>query len=164
MAEAEDLTDEVKHFIVQGLACFQTPSEVAAAVKEEYGVVISRQRVHVYDPTKKAGADLGPELRLLFEATRQALIDGKAQSAIEHRAVRLRWLNDMAITARARGNMALAAQLMKQAAEDAGGAYTNRREHEHTGKGGGPLQAVALVTADPNEAAKAYQRMLNAGK
>jgi hypothetical protein len=149
MAETEELNDEVKHFIVQGLACFQTPSEVAAAVKDEYGLTVSRQRVHAYDPTKKAGSALCEELRLLFEATRVALIEGKAQSAIEHRAVRLRWLNDMAIAARARGNIVLAASLIEQAAKESGGAFTNRREL--TGKDGGPVQSV-VMTGDEFEA------------
>jgi hypothetical protein len=145
MADIEELSDEVKHFIVQGLACFQTPSEVAAAVKDEYGLTVSRQRVHAYDPTKKAGSALCEELRLLFEATRAALIGGKAQSAIEHRAVRLRWLNDMAIAARSRGNIPLAAQLIEQAAKESGGAFTNRREL--TGKDGKDLPAgTATVT------------------
>lgn len=163
MSETEELNDEVKHFIVQALACFQTPSEVAASVKEEYGLTVSRQRVHAYDPTKKAGSALCTELRLLFEATRNALIEGKAKTAIEHRAVRLRWLNDMAISARARGNIVLAAQLIEQAAKESGDAYTNRHKFEHTGRDGKPLPAgaVTIVTKDPEEAARIYQRMLN---
>ena len=36
MAQAK-LTDEVKTFIVQGLACFDSPSVVAKAVKDEFG-------------------------------------------------------------------------------------------------------------------------------
>ena len=71
MSETEPLSDEVKYFIVQKLACFGTPSEVAKDVKDEFGIVISRQRVQLYDPTKKAGADLGAELRAIFEATRK---------------------------------------------------------------------------------------------
>ena len=39
------LKSEVKSFIVQALACFDTPSQVAEAVKNEFGVVLSRQQV-----------------------------------------------------------------------------------------------------------------------
>ena len=43
MTERTELPDEVKAFVVQALACFDTPSEVAKAVKEEFGLVVSRQ-------------------------------------------------------------------------------------------------------------------------
>lgn len=143
MADQDDFDDEVKYFIVQRLACFETPSEVATAVNDEYGLKVTRQRVHRYDPTKKAGAALSEELKALFEATRKALIEGNAQNAIEHRSVRLKWLNDMAIAARARGNMVLAAQLIEQAAKEVGGAFTNRREL--TGKDGKELPTGPAV-------------------
>ncbi len=43
MGETEELADEVKHFIVQGLACFQAPSEVVAVVKDEYGLTVNQR-------------------------------------------------------------------------------------------------------------------------
>lgn len=145
MADQDELAHEVKYFIVQELACFKTPSEVAAAVKDEFEIAVTRQRVHRYDPTKKAGADLSDELKQLFEATRKALIDGAAQNAIEHRSVRLKWLNDMAIAARSRGNMVLAAQLIEQAAKECGEVYSNRHKLEHTGKDGKDLPGPSVV-------------------
>jgi hypothetical protein len=42
------LSQEVQAFIVQQLACFLTPSEVAAAVSEEFGLGISRQQAWKY--------------------------------------------------------------------------------------------------------------------
>jgi len=39
------------------------------------------------------------------------------------------------------------------------GAFIER--HEHTGKNGGPLETVAIVTTDPVEAAKIYQRIMS---
>ncbi|MEX5591058.1 DUF2280 domain-containing protein, partial [Pseudomonas urmiensis] len=45
------LTPEIKIFIVQALACFDSPSQVAEAVKANFGVTVSRQQVEIHDPT-----------------------------------------------------------------------------------------------------------------
>lgn len=39
------LNNEIKAFIVQALACFDTPSQVAKAVKQEFDLDVSRQQV-----------------------------------------------------------------------------------------------------------------------
>ena len=44
------LTDEIKEFIVKGLARFDSPSRVAEAVKARFDIEVSRQLVHTYDP------------------------------------------------------------------------------------------------------------------
>lgn len=44
-----------------------------------------------------------------------------------------------------------------------GDQWRSKQALEHTGPGGGPLVAVNLDTTDPNEAAKFYQQMLDAG-
>lgn len=139
------LKDEVKTFIVQSLACFDTPSVVVEAVRKEFGATITRQSVEGYDPTKKAGSNLAEKWRLLFEETRKTFLEDTATIAISHRAVRLRALQRMAEKAETQGNMVLAASLMKQAAEEVGNAYTNRREL--TGKDGKDLPVpVSPVT------------------
>jgi hypothetical protein len=46
------LSPEVKAFIVQALACFDTPTQIASQVKQEFGLDISIQQVSSYDPTK----------------------------------------------------------------------------------------------------------------
>ncbi|MDX0615144.1 DUF2280 domain-containing protein [Sinorhizobium medicae] len=122
------LKDEVKTFIVQSLACFDTPSVVVDAVRKEYGATITRQSVEGYDPTKKAGTNLAEKWRLLFEETRKTFLEDTASIAISHRAVRLRALQRMAEKAETQGNMVLAASLMEQAAKEVGDSYTNRRE------------------------------------
>lgn len=131
------LTDEVKTFIVQCLACFDTPSAVSAAVKQEFGYVISRQAVENYDPNKKQGANLAEKWKLLFLETRKTFLEDTSQIAISHRAVRLRALQRMAEKAEDKGNMVLAASLLEQAAKEVGDSYTNRREL--TGKDGKDL-------------------------
>jgi hypothetical protein len=139
------LSVEVQTFVVQSLACFDSPSVVVAAVKQEYGETITRQAVENYDPNKKAGANLAGKWRQLFAETRKTFLEDTAGIAISHRAVRLRALQRMAEKAETQGNMVLAASLMEQAAKEVGNAYTNRREL--TGKDGKDLPApVAPVT------------------
>ncbi|PDT55051.1 MULTISPECIES: DUF2280 domain-containing protein [Sinorhizobium] len=138
-------SDEVKTYVVQALACFDSPAVVAKAVKAEFDVVISPQAVEAYDPTKRAGRKLSQRFRLLFEETRKTFLEDTATIAISHRAVRLRALQRMAEKAETQGNMVLASSLLKQAAEEVGGAYTNRREL--TGKDGKDLPVpVSPVT------------------
>lgn len=136
----EKLPVEAQTFVVQGLACYDAPSVVAAAVKAEFGLVITRQLVETYDPTKRAGAGVANKWRVLFEETRKAFLEDTSAIGIANRSVRLRALHRMAERAETAGNIALAAQLHKQAAEEVGGAYTNRREL--TGKDGKDLPAA----------------------
>jgi hypothetical protein len=144
MAKAK-LTREQQTYVVQALACFDTPSVVVASVKKDFGVVLSPQLVETYDPTKKAGRNLAARWRALFEETRKTFLEDTASIAISHRAVRLRALQRMADKAETSGNMVLASSLLKQAAEEVGGSYTNRREL--TGKDGKDLPVpVSPVT------------------
>ncbi|MDK4720120.1 DUF2280 domain-containing protein [Rhizobium sp. CNPSo 3968] len=144
MAKAK-LSDEVKTYIVQALACFDSPSIVASAVKKEFDIDVSRQLVESHDPNKKAASGLAPKWRALFEETRKTFLEDTASIAISHRTVRLRALQRMADKAETQGNMVLASSLLKQAAEEVGGAYTNRREI--TGKDGKDLPTpVSPVT------------------
>lgn len=135
--KGDKLTDAARTFVVQQLAMYDPPEAVVRAVKEEFGVVLTRQAVQAYDPTKYAGRQLSKKWRDLFEATRKAHLADTAEIGISHRAVRLRSLQRMVNKAEGQGNMALAAQLLKQAAEEVGGAYTNRREL--SAPGGEPL-------------------------
>ncbi len=144
MAEAK-LNDEMKTYIVQALACFDTPSQVVEAVNKEFGLAITRQHVAKYDPTKVSGAQVAQKWRTLFEAARKSFVDDSSQIAIAHRSTRLRALQRMATKAEDKGNFPLAAQLHKQAAEEMGNAYTNRREL--TGKDGKDLPSAAPAVA-----------------
>lgn len=144
MADAK-LSDEAKTYIVQALACFDTPSQVADSVNKEFGLSVTRQHVAKYDPTKVAGAKVAPKWRAAFERARQTFIDDTAQIAIAHRSTRLRALQRMATAAEAKGNYPLAAQLYRQAAEEMGNALTNRREI--TGKDGRDLPAATPTVA-----------------
>lgn len=139
------LPSEVRIFIVQALACFDTPSVVVAAVKKEFSLDVSRQLVESHDPTKSAGAKLSATLKGVFEGAREAFLKDTAKIAISHRAVRLRALQRMAEKAESIGNIALAAQLHEQAAKEEGNAFTNRREL--TGKDGKDLPVAPAPVA-----------------
>jgi hypothetical protein len=121
------LKDEVKLFIVKALACFDTPRLVANAVKEEFGVIVTRQQVACYDPNCHAGRGLSEKWRTVFSDTRKRFRDDVAEIPIASRAFRLRGLLRMAQQAENMRNMALAAQLYEQAAKEVGDAYVNRK-------------------------------------
>lgn len=144
-AARPQIPEEIKVFIINALAAFDTPSQVAAAVKEEFDVDLSRQVVQAHDPTKYAGHSLAAKWRTLFEAARAAFLADCTAIPIANRATRIRALNRMAVKAETMRNFALAAQLHKQAAEEMGNAYTNRREV--TGRDGAPLPSAAPAVA-----------------
>jgi hypothetical protein len=123
----QTLPDEAKRFVVQQLAMFETPSEVAKAVKDEFGIEIARQSIEAYDPGKRAGAALSQEYRELFEATRTTFLTDTAAIAVSHKVVRLRTLSRLIEKAESRGNAVLAANLLVQVAKEMGDAYTNRQ-------------------------------------
>ena len=150
MAKAK-LSDEVKTYIVQALACFDSPSIVAAAVKKDFGIEVSRQLVESHDPNKKAASGLAAKWRALFEETRKTFLEDTASIGISHRAVRLRALQRMADKAEGQGNMVLASSLLEQAAKEVGNSYTNHRKLDHTSSDGTmtpPPSEIRIVAAD----------------
>jgi hypothetical protein len=118
------LTDEIKTFIVKGLACYDTPSQVAEAVKATFGIEVSRQQVYVYDPN--CSQPPAQRWRDLHAATRQALLRELAEIGIAHRAVRLRRLDRLASRLE-RNSVAMALKCLEMAAKECGGMYENRR-------------------------------------
>ncbi|MBW8353976.1 MAG: DUF2280 domain-containing protein [Pseudomonas sp.] len=124
------LKDEVKCFIVQALACFDTPTQVVQAVKETFGLDVTRQQCELYDPTKYAGRDLGVKWRTVFEDTRKRFREDTADIPIANRSFRLRGLARMAEKAENMRNLALTAQLYEQAAKECGDMYVNRARKE----------------------------------
>ncbi|MFK3641239.1 DUF2280 domain-containing protein [Pseudomonas protegens] len=124
------LNNEVKSFIVQALACFDTPSQVATAVREEFGLELTRQQCEAHDPTKRAGRDLAKKWQTLFHDTRKRFREETADIPIANRAFRLRGLARMAEKAENMRNLALTAQLYEQAAKECGDMYVNRARKE----------------------------------
>jgi hypothetical protein len=131
------LTEPMKLALVQALACFDTPSQAADAVAQDFGIKVDRSQVAKYDPTKPPGKNLSKKLRAIFEATRAAFLKDTAAIPIAQQAYRLRVLQRALQKAENQGNTAMIAQLLEQAAKESGGAFTNRREL--TGAHGGPI-------------------------
>lgn len=135
------LKKEVKLFIVRSLAVFNTPSETVELVHQDYGIKVTKQQCEKYDPTKRSGENLSEELRLDFEKTREMFLGKPESIPIANLAVRLQRLENQ--YQKHSKNRVAALNILKQAAEDMGGKYTNKQEI--TGAGGGPLQSENLT-------------------
>lgn len=147
------LKKEVKLFIVRSLAVFNTPSETVELVHQDYGIKVTKQQCEKYDPTKRSGENLSEELRLDFEKTREMFLSKPESIPIANLAVRLQRLENQ--YQKHSKNRVAALNILKQAAEDVGGKYTNRQEI--TGKGGEPLQ-TSLVQATQEQVNEAVRR------
>ncbi|HBN1562528.1 DUF2280 domain-containing protein [Enterobacter hormaechei] len=146
------LSPEVKAFIVQALACFDTPTQIASQVKQEFGLDISIQQVSSYDPTKAIAKNLGQKWIDLFNATRTRFQTELSDIPIANKAYRLRALNRMMTRAEGMKNMALAASLMEQAAKEVGDAYSNKQKVEHTSPDGSMTPQPTIIQLLPVEA------------
>ena len=120
------LRAEVKAFIIQRLACFESPSVVVEAVKQEFGIEVTRMTVAINDPTKASGVNLAKKWREMFAQSRAKFLDDTSTIPIANKAVRLNMLQRMADRAENSKNAVLAASLLEQAAKEVGDAYTNR--------------------------------------
>jgi hypothetical protein len=148
-----NLNSEVKGFIVQALACFDTPSQVVEAVKQEFGIEISRQLCESHDATKRSSKTLAAKWVTLFHDTRKRFREETAEIPIANRAYRLRALGRMAEKAENMKNMALTAQLLEQAAKEVGDVYVNRRlePEKPLGSQADQQHAIAEYKLEPDE-------------
>ncbi|KQQ77248.1 MULTISPECIES: DUF2280 domain-containing protein [Acinetobacter] len=140
------LKEPVKIFIVQALACRDTPQEVVEQVKQEFGVDISRSQCECYDPTKYSGRNLSKKFVELFESTRERFDEGLIDIPIANKYYRLKQYQRQLDRTR---NVKTALKILEQAAKDIGGQFTNRQEI--TGKDGGPVQTVNSDVPVPME-------------
>lgn len=144
------LKKEIKLFIVRSLARFNTPTETAELVNQDYGVQVTKQQCEKYDPTKRAGENLSDELKAEFEVTRKDFLEKPQNIPIANLSVRLQRLENQ--YQKHSKNRVAALNILKQAAEDMGGKYTNRQEI--TGKDGEALQTTVVhATQDQVDAA-----------
>jgi hypothetical protein len=115
------LTDEVKAFIVRGLARYETPTRVAASVQAQFGIAIDRRQVYAYDP---AGSRPPAQRWIdLHAATRAKFLGAVAEIGIAQKLVRLRMLDRFANRADEADQWERAAAFMAQAAKECGGFY-----------------------------------------
>ncbi|AYL51314.1 DUF2280 domain-containing protein [Citrobacter freundii] len=146
------LSTEVKAFIVQSLACYETPAKVIELVKENFKVTVTRQQVSAYDPANAMAKSLSQKWVDLFNSTRTRFQTEITDIPIANKAYRLRALDRMMTKAEGMRNMALAATLMEQAAKEVGDAYSNKQKVEHTSPDGSMSPrptTIRLVGVDP---------------
>ncbi|WP_272572432.1 DUF2280 domain-containing protein [Providencia sp. PROV258] len=144
------LKPEVKASIVQALACYDTPSQVVALVKQEFGLSVTLQQVSSYDPTKAIAKNLGKKWVDLFNETRKRFQEEVSDIPIANKAYRLRMLDRMATKAEGMRNFSLTAQLVEQAAKECGDAYTNKQKIDHVSSDGSMSPTKIVLVAGGN--------------
>ena len=132
------LKEPVKIFIVQALACRDTPQEVADQVLQEFGVKIDRKQCQLYDPKKAAGKNLSKKFVELFNKTRTDFDAGLIDIPIANKHYRLKQYQKQ--LERNAKNTVMSLKILEQAAKDCGGQFTNKQEI--TGAGGGPIETI----------------------
>lgn len=133
MATKGRLEEKHREFIVDQLACYKTPQEVADLLAEEYGIDVDRSVVQYYDPTKIAAKNLARKWRDRFAATREGYLRNVAEVPIANRRYRLDVLQRQLEKAESMGkygNIALVKDLLEMAAKEVGDVFTNRRKIE----------------------------------
>lgn len=146
------LKPEVRAFIIQELACFDTPSQIVESVQKEFKVQVTRQQVASHDPTKAAGKGLAKKWVDLFNDLRDRFLNEISDIPIANKAYRLRVLQRMSTTAESMKNIGMTAQLLEQAAKEVGEAYSNKQKVEHTSPDGSMSPrptTIRLVGVEP---------------
>lgn len=124
------LTDKVKEFIVTRHALYDTPKQIGAALKEEFGLDLPRQQISNYNPKNSTArnGNLSRRLIAIYEATRARFNETVDDIPISQRSYRLRKLGQMFDAAFDKGAFVVAAGLLEQAAKEVGDTFTNKRE------------------------------------
>jgi hypothetical protein len=150
---ARRLTKEMKIMVVTELACFTAPSDVRDKVEKEFGYRIANlSTLGFYDPTTAQGEELGLKWRQLFEKTRATYLNDVGRVPVMNQAYRAHHLQRALEKEWARENTVGVRDTLKQAAEEEGGVFTNRREL--TGAGGKdlPIAALTVTFVEPGKA------------
>ncbi|MFY7835776.1 MAG: DUF2280 domain-containing protein [Novosphingobium sp.] len=121
------LTEAQKEEIVVLFATFKRPADVVVHMREEWGIEVSRYQVRSYDPSNPR-YEAEDKWRDLFTARRQRYLEEVASVPIANQGFRMNLLNEMALRAFHKGEIALAAQVLEQAAKEMGRVLTNKSE------------------------------------
>ena len=133
------LKEPVKIFIIQSLACRDTPQEVADLVKQEFDLTLDRSQVALYDPTKRRGKKLSKKYVQLFEKTREDFDAGLIDIPIANKFYRLKEIQKMYDDS---GKNKVAKQKLLKLAHQETDGRTIRQEH--TGKDGADLEIKVI--------------------
>lgn len=126
------LPNEVKEFIVESFACFQTHKTVHAQVLQRFGLDLDGRLLCSYDPAHRH-CRLGKRLRALHATIRKAYIENTAEVAISHQAQRLRLIGQVVEKAQSSKDYAAALKGLELAAKEMGGVLEGRSIVEHRG-------------------------------
>lgn len=116
------LNDEVKLYIIQQLAMYQTPQVVADLVNQTFSIEVSRQQVYRYHPEQDR---ISQKFRIIFDTTRANFIRRVCDVPIAHLAYRLTQLQEALDIERERPqrNTRLIMDILREAAKQVGGMY-----------------------------------------
>jgi hypothetical protein len=125
------LSDEIKEFIVKRIACYETPSRIAAAVRINFGIAIDRRRIFDYNPNSARP----PAQRWidLHDATRARFLREVSEIGVAQKVIRLKMLDRFAEMAEDNHQHDKAAKYLQQAARECGGFY-EKHSAPHTAK------------------------------
>ena len=126
------LTDTERREIVQRLACFESPPEVAEWASQAFEKDVTPNQVHHYNPMRSE--ETAQKWVELFHDTRDAFLNDLDTIPLSHRAVRLRELQHLYDRVKDEDEER-AARMIKQAAKEVGGKFTNLERREHDVKG-----------------------------
>jgi len=98
---------------------------VVESVQVEFGVTLARSHIQQYDPTKRAGKDLGKKFVELFNSTRKTFLESISEIPIAHQSFRLKALQRSYDWFVAKNNYIAANQVLEQSAKEAGNFYAN---------------------------------------
>lgn len=113
-----------------------------------------------HDPTKAAGVSLAKKWVDLFHSTRARFQSDISDIPIANKAYRLRVLDRMMGNAEKMRNIALAAEIIEQAAKECGDAYSNKHKFEHSGPNGGAMEVMNYTPEHYAAAKKAIEGKL----
>jgi len=152
------LKDTEREWIVQRLACYETPADVAEAASSEFGKDVTRQQVEFYDPHR--GRLPAEKWQELFQETRDEYLSNERRVAIANKLLRLRRLQNIVQSDDATRVEKMEA--LEQAAKESGDKYTNKQHLEHSGPDGGPIEAITAdvdpdATDDPQQLITIYR-------
>jgi hypothetical protein len=116
---SDALTIQQRQFVVEQLAAFGSPSEVAQGLLEQFGVTVAPHVVAAYDPTRRAGQRCPALWKRRFLEAREAMIHD-TPSALASRAVRLQQREKMFRRAIEREDFVLANRILDSIAREVG--------------------------------------------
>lgn len=109
------------------LAAFRSIVTIQEHFQQEYGLELAARQIGGYDPSRTY-YDAGQKWREVFDFARKRYLEEVASVPAANQGYRLNLLNEMIKDALKEKKPALAAQLLKQAAEEVGGVLTNQRD------------------------------------